>query len=85
MLRDLFKLAKDTVSKSPIISKVCLEKIFEFFLCYQIFGLKATFLLVLLLNHCLAKKRSYKRDLILSINLGGFEIVLILLAKTIII
>ena len=46
-------------------------------------GFDATFLLVLLLNHYFAEKKSGKNDLILPIGLGGFEMVLTLLAKMI--
>ena len=62
MLRYMSELAKDIISKSLIISKVCLEKILEFPLSYQILGLKATFLLMPSLNYCFAEKRGGKRD-----------------------
>ena len=77
------ELAKDTVSKNLIISKVCLEKILEFFLRYRILSLRAMLLLVLLLDHYSAEKRGGKKDLIWPIGLGGFEIVFTLLAETI--
>ena len=83
MLRDMSKLAKDAVSKNPIISKVRLEKIFEFLLRHWILGLEAMFLLVLLLDHRSAEKRGGKRDSIWLIGPGGFKMVLTLLAKTI--
>ena len=77
------KLAKDAVNKKLIISKVYLEKILKFFLCHWIFGFRATFLLVSLLDHYFMKKRGGKKDLIWPIDPGGFEMVLILLAETI--
>ena len=60
----MFELAENAISKNPIISKVCLEKILEFLLRHQILGLKAMFLLVLLLNYFPAKKQGGKKDLI---------------------
>ena len=83
MLRDTSELAKDAVSKSPIISKVRLEKIFEFLLRHQILGLEATLLLVPSLDHCSAEKQGGKKDSIWPIGPGGFEMVLTLLAETI--
>ena len=83
MLKDTFELAVNIISKNPIIFKVCLENIFEFLLHHQIFGLKATLLLVLLLDYCLVKKQNSKKDLIGLMSLGDFEIVLILLAEII--
>ena len=83
MLRDTFQLAEDAVSKSPIISKICLEKILEFFSHHRIFGLKVIFLLVSLLDYRPMEKRGGKRDLIWPIGSSGFEMVFILLTKTI--
>ena len=77
------KLAKNPISKSSIISKVFLEKIVEFLLYYQIFGLKATFLLILFLNYCFKKKQGGKKNLIWPISLSNFAIILRLLAKII--
>ena len=77
------KLAEDTISKNPIISKVCLEKILEFSLCHRILGLRATFLLVPLLDYCFVEKQGGKKNLVWPISLGFFEIVFILLAETI--
>ena len=62
MLRNVFELAKDAVSKSSIISKVCIEKIFEFLLRHWVFGLEAMFLLVLLLDYRLGEKQDSKKD-----------------------
>ena len=75
------KLIKDSISKSLIVFKVFLEKILEFFLRYQIFGFKATFLLMLLLYYCFPKKKNKKKDLIWPISLSGFKIVFTLWAK----
>ena len=77
------ELAEDAVSKNRIISKVCLEKILEFFLRYWLLGPKAMLLLVPLLDHRPAEKRGGKRDSIWPIGSSGFEIVLTLLAKMI--
>ena len=83
MLRDTSELAKDAISKSPIISKFRLEKILKFLPRHRILTLGATLLLVPSLDHRPADKRGGKRDLIWPIGLGGFEMVLTLLAKTI--
>ena len=42
----ILKLAKDTISKSSIVFKVFLEKVFKPFLYHQIFNFKVTFMLV---------------------------------------
>ena len=83
MLRDTSELAEDIVSKNPIISKVCLEKILEFLLRHRILGLGAMLLLVPSLDHHPVEKRGGKRDSIWPIGPGGFEMVLTLLAETI--
>ena len=62
MLKDMSELAKDAVSKNPIIFRIFLEKIFEFLLRHRIFGLRTTLLLVPLLDHYPAEKRGGKRD-----------------------
>ena len=64
MLKNIFELAKNIVSKSLIVFKVFSEKIFLFFLQHWIFGLKAMFLPILLLNYYFAKKQGSKKDLI---------------------
>lgn len=74
---------KDIVSKNLIISKVFLEKILKPSLCHWGFSFKATFMLMLALNHHFAEKRGRKRDLARPIDPSGFKIVFILLAKTI--
>ena len=81
MLRDMLELAKNAISKSPIICKVLSKKILEFLLHHQIPGLGATLLLMPLLDHRPAEKRGGKRDLIWPIGPNGM--VLILLAETI--
>ena len=83
MLKDIFELAKNAISKSLIIFKVFLEKLLEIFLCHRIVGFDATFLLMPLLNHCLVEKQDGKKNSIWLIGLGSFEMILILLAKTI--
>lgn len=50
------KLAKDTISKNLIISQVFLEKIFELSLYHWVFGFKATFIVILLLNYHSVRK-----------------------------
>ena len=77
------ELAKNAVSKNPIICKVVLEKILEFLPHHWIFGLRATLLLVLSLDHRPAEKQGGKRDPIWSIGSGNFEMVLTLLPKAI--
>ena len=83
MLGNTSELAKDTVSKNPIISKVYFEKILEFLLRHRILGLGAMFLLMPLLDHRFAEKQSSKKDSIWPIGLSSFVMVLTLLAKTI--
>ena len=78
-------MAKDTVSKNLIISKVFSKKILKLLLRHWIFSLEVTFLLMLLLNHYSKEKQGSKRDLIYPIGLFSFKIVFLLLAKTIII
>ena len=85
VLRDISKLAKNTINKSPIISKIFLKKIIEFFLHYQIFSFEAMLLLVLLLDYCLAEKQGGKKDSIWLISSSGFKIIFTLLVKTIVI
>ena len=76
-------MTKDVYSKNPIVFKVFLDKIPEFLLRHRISSLGVTFLLMLLLIHCSAKKQSSKKDLILLIGPNNFEIVFILLEETI--
>ena len=83
MLKNRFKLAKNIISKNPIVFKLFLEKVFIFFLCHWILGLEATLLLILLLNHQFAKKQVGKKDFIWPISSNNFIIIFILLAKTI--
>ena len=83
MLRDTSELAEDAVSKSPIISKVCLEKTLKFLPRHRILGLGAMLFLLLSLDHRPAEKQGGKRDSIWPIGLDGFEMVLTLLAEMI--
>ena len=64
MLRNIFELAKDVVSKNSIVFKVFLEEIFKLLLSHQILGFKTMFLLMSLLNHCFIEKQGGKKDLI---------------------
>lgn len=61
MLRGMFELVEDAVSKKVIIFKVLLKKFFEFFLYHLIFNLKATILFMPLLDHCYTKTQSGKK------------------------
>lgn len=49
------KLTVDTIGKSLIILNIFLVKIFKVGLCYQIFGFKIIFMLILLLNYSFTK------------------------------
>lgn len=80
-MKNAFKLAKDAISKSLIVSKVLFKEIFELRPRYQIFGLGTTFMLVPLLDYSSAKKQSGKSDLVEPISFSGFEVILILLAE----
>ena len=84
MLRNAFELAKNAINQSSIIFKILL-KVFKLFLYYQIFDFRAMFILMLLLNYHFIEKQNGKKILIRSISLSSFEIIFILLAKTIII
>ena len=83
VLKNMFELTKDNVSKSLIFFKVFSEKILKFFLYYRIFSLKTTLLLLLLLNYYYIEKQSGKNDSILPFRHHGFEMFLTLLAETI--
>ena len=83
MLRNISELAKDAISKNPIISKVFSKKVFKLFLRHQILSLGATILLISLFDYCFIEKKDGKKDLIWPISLNSFKIVLILLAKII--
>lgn len=83
MLKSIFNLIKNTISKDLIVSKVFLKKVLKHLSYYQIFSFEATFLLMLLLNHCFVKKLNSKEDLIESISSCSFEVVLTLLIKTV--
>ena len=58
------ELVKNAISKNLVIFKVFLEKMLELFLRYWIFGFKAKFLLILLLNYYFAEKQYSKKDMI---------------------
>lgn len=77
------KLAKDAISKNPIVFKVFLEKIFKLSLYHRISRIETTFMLMSLLNYCFAEKQSSEKNLIRPINFYDFEIIFIFLAKTI--
>ena len=83
MQKNVFELAKNAISKSLIIFKIFLKKIFEFLLYHQIFNFKAMLLLMLLLNYCFTKKQNSKKNLIWPITFGNFEIICKLLVEII--
>ena len=83
MQKDTFELTKNAINKSLIIFKIFLKKVLEFSLHYQIVGFKATFILMLLLNHHFAKKQGRKKDLIRLISFNNFKIIFTLLKKLI--
>ena len=63
--------------------QIFLKKILKFLLCHWIFGLKAIFLLMSLLNHSFIVKQYSKMDLYWLIGFNNFEKVFILFAKII--
>lgn len=79
------ELTEDAISKSLIIIKIFLKKVFELSLCYQVFGFETIFILILLLNHCFAEKQSNKKGWVKLFSSSGFEMVFTLLAETLII
>lgn len=81
ILRNTFQLAENIINKSLIVFKVFLEKVFEFRLYYQVFSLKARFILVLLLDYQSVEKQRGKKNLIALISPSSFEVILILLAE----
>ena len=62
ILKNIFELAKNVVSKNSINFKIFLEKILKFFLCYQIFGPRATFLLILLFKLLLCREIKWQKS-----------------------
>ena len=81
ILGDASELAADAVSKSLIVSKVLLEEVLELRSYHLVLSLKATFILVLLLNHQSAEEQKSKKDLVRLVGPSSFEIILTLLAK----
>ena len=63
MLKNMSELAKDAISKNAIVFKVFLEKTLKLLPYHLILGFKKTFLLILLLNYCFAKKHNWKKDI----------------------
>lgn len=76
-MRNALELAKNTVSKSPIVFKVFLKKVFELSLYYWVFVFGAAFMLMPLLNYCFAKKHNGKKNLIEPVNSCDFKIIFI--------
>ena len=58
----MYKLAKNAINKNQIIYKVFLKKILKLFLCHSILSFKTMFLIITLLNHCIAKKQDNQKD-----------------------
>lgn len=81
ILGNASKLTTDVVSKSPIVSEVLLEEVFELRPRHLVLDLRATFILVPLLNYQSVKKQSNKRDLVRSVGSSGFKMILILLVE----
>lgn len=84
ILKGVSELARDDIGKAPVILKVFLKEIFKFGLYHWVFGFKATFILMLLLNHYSVEKWGSKKDLVCFVCSSSFEIVLVLLAKMIV-
>lgn len=64
VLGDAPKLTTDTISKNPIVFKVFSEKVHKLYPRHFILGLKATFILLPLLDPQSAKKQGSKKDLV---------------------
>ena len=75
------ELAVNAISKSLIISGIFLKEVLELRSCHLVLSLKATFILVPLLDHQSAEKQSGKRDSIESIGSSSFEVIFTLLTK----
>ena len=67
----------------PVVSKVFSKEILELRPRHRVLGFKATLMLMLLLDHCSAEKRSGEKDAIGPVGLSSFEIIFILLAKAV--
>lgn len=83
ILRNISKLAKNAINKSPIISKVFLEKVLKLGLHHWVLGFKIIFILMVALNHHSAKKQSGKNDMVKPVSPSYFEIIFKLLAKVV--
>lgn len=81
ILEDAPELTADIISKSLIISEIFLEEVFKLCPRYRILDLKATFMLVLLLDHQSAEKESGKRDLVRLDSPNSFKVILTLLTE----
>lgn len=80
MLKNAFKLAKNTVNKNLIVTKVIPKKIFKLSLYHLFLGFKVIFMLILLLYYYFVEKQGNKKDLVGLVSLNNFEIIFILLA-----
>ena len=81
VLRNASELAKDAVSKSLIIFKILLEKVFKLSLHHRVLDFGAMFMLIPSPNYRSTKKQGDKHDLIRPVSPNSFEVVLILLAE----
>lgn len=79
------KLAKDTVNKSLIISKVLFKDVLELNLCHWFLAFGVMFMLMSLLNHYSIEKQGDKRDLVELVGFSNFKMIFTFLAKTIVI
>lgn len=79
----MLKLAKDIISNNPIALKIFSKNFFEFSIYHQVLGSKAIFILILLLNYYSAKKQVGKNDLFGPVSPNNFEIIFIILEKTV--
>lgn len=83
ILKNLFKLAVNAISKDLVLFRVFLEKILKLILYYWVFGFRATIMLMLLLYHYFAEKQSGIKDLVELVDFSSFEIIFALLVKVI--
>lgn len=83
VLRVTPELTTDTVSKSPVVSKVLSEEILELSPRHRGLGLRATFMLVPSLYHRSSEERGGKKNAVRPVSPGGLEVILALLAKAV--
>lgn len=79
----MFELAKNAISKNPIVYKILLKKILELSLYHRFLDFKAIIMLMVLLNYRFIEKKGGKKDLIEFVGPSGFEVNFTLLTKLI--